>query len=67
MEKKTVKKKVEKKAVKPVKLSLKDKLIETVVFIENSVKEERGKSLNTTSCAKLNKAAFTINTIIKTL
>ena len=45
MEKKTVKKKVEKKAVKPVKLSLKDKLIETVAFIENSVKEERGKSL----------------------
>tara|TARA_R110000751_G_scaffold106353_1_gene202350 strand:+ start:102 stop:305 length:204 start_codon:yes stop_codon:yes gene_type:complete len=67
MEKKTIKKKVEKKAVKPVKLSLKDKLIETVAFIENSVKEERGKSLNTTSCAKLNKAAFTINTIIKTL
>ncbi len=67
MEKKTVKKKVEKKAVKPVKLSLKDKLIETVAFIENSVKEERGINLNTSACAKLNKAAFTINTIIKNL
>ena len=67
MEKKTVKKKVEKKAVKPVKLSLKDKLIETVAFIEKSVKEERGITLNTSACAKLNKAAFTINTIIKNL
>jgi hypothetical protein len=67
MEKKTVKKKVEKKAVKPVKLSLKDKLIETVAFIEKSVKEERGINLNTSACAKLNKAAFTINTIIKNL
>ena len=67
MENKTVKKKVEKKAVKPVKLSLKDKLIETVAFIEKSVKEERGINLNTSACAKLNKAAFTINTIIKNL
>ena len=67
MEKKTVKKKVEKKAVKPVKLSLKDKLIETVAFIEKSVKEERGINLNTSACAKLNKAAFTINTIIKNI
>jgi len=67
MEKKTVKKKVEKKAVKPVKVSLKDKLTETVNFIEKAVKEERGINLNTSACAKLNKAAFTINTIIKNL
>ena len=44
-----------------------DKLIETVNFIEKSVKEERGINLNTSACAKLNKAAFTINTIIKNL
>jgi len=64
MEKKKVIKKVVKKEVK---LSVKDRLIETVNFIEKSVKDERGKSLNITSCAKLNNAAFTINNIIKTL
>ena len=64
MEKKKVIKKVLKKEVK---LSVKDRLIETVNFIEKAVKDERGKTLNTSSCAKLNKAAFTINTIIKNL
>ena len=64
MEKKKVIKKVVKKEVK---VSLKDKLTETVNFIEKAVKDERGKTLNTSSCAKLNKAAFTINTIIKNL
>jgi len=67
MEKKKTVKKAVKKVEKPVKVSLKDKLTETVNFIEKAVKEERGINLNTSACAKLNKAAFTINTIIKNL
>jgi hypothetical protein len=67
VEKKEFKKKVEKKVAKPIKLSLKDELIKMVSLIDKSVKDERGKTLNTTSCAKLNKASFMINTIIKTL
>tara|TARA_R100000541_G_scaffold17804_1_gene27653 strand:- start:147 stop:350 length:204 start_codon:yes stop_codon:yes gene_type:complete len=67
MEKKKAVKKAVKKVEKPVKVSLKDKLTETVNFIEKAVKEERGINLNTSACAKLNKAAFTINTIIKNL
>jgi hypothetical protein len=37
------------------------------VFIEKSVKEERGKSLNTSSCSRLNKIKMDLNLIIRTL
>jgi len=59
------KKKVAKK--KPVKVELKDKLIEMANFIEKSVKEERGKQLNTSSCSRLNKIKMDLNMIIRTL
>jgi len=59
------KKKAPKK--KPVKVELKDKLIEMAGFIEKSVKEERGKQLNTSSCSRLNKIKMDLNMIIRTL
>lgn len=59
------KKKVVKK--KPVKVELKDKLIEMAGFIEKSIKEERGKQLNTSSCSRLNKIKMDLNMIIRTL
>jgi hypothetical protein len=59
------KKKASKK--KPVKVELKDKLIEMAAFIEKSVKEERGKQLNTSSCSRLNKIKMDLNMIIRTL
>ncbi len=70
MEKK-VKKAVKAKKVeqKEIKLSLSDKLTEIAEFIDKTVKEERGKQLNTSSCAKLNKIKqdliFTARNIIK--
>tara|TARA_Y100000004_G_scaffold131188_1_gene148008 strand:+ start:373 stop:591 length:219 start_codon:yes stop_codon:yes gene_type:complete len=58
MEKKEVKAKkpVAKKTVKKaVKVELKDKLTEIAEFIDKTIKEERGKQLNTSSCARLGK------------
>tara|TARA_R100001198_G_C5203513_1_gene191634 strand:+ start:124 stop:336 length:213 start_codon:yes stop_codon:yes gene_type:complete len=70
MEKKVKKPvKVKKVEQKEIKLSLSDKLTEIAEFIDKTVKEERGKQLNTSSCAKLNKIKqdliFTARNIIK--
>jgi hypothetical protein len=70
MEKKVKKPvKVKKVEQKEVKLSLSQKLTEIAEFIDKTVKEERGKQLNTSSCAKLNKIKqdliFTARNIIK--
>jgi len=59
MEKKTTKKAtkpaVKKEVKKPIKVELNDKLLEMASFIEKAVKDERGKQLNTSACARLNK------------
>ncbi|MBC8398718.1 MAG: hypothetical protein H8E16_16670 [Flavobacteriales bacterium] len=70
MEKKVKKPvKVKKVEQKEIKLSLSEKLTEIAEFIDKTVKEERGKQLNTSSCAKLNKIKqdliFTARNIIK--
>jgi hypothetical protein len=70
MEKKVKKPvKVKKVEQKEIKLSLSEKLTEIADFIDKTVKEERGKQLNTSSCAKLNKIKqdliFTARNIIK--
>ena len=70
MEKKVKKPvKVKKVEQKELKLSLSEKLTEIAEFIDETVKQERGKQLNTSSCAKLNKIKqdliFTARNIIK--
>lgn len=55
------------KKKKPVKIALKDELISVCETIEKSIKEERGKQLNTSSCARLNKIKMDLNMIIRTL
>jgi ferritin-like metal-binding protein YciE len=69
-EKKKAPKKVAKKVEKKeVKLDLSDKLLEIADFINKTVLEERGKKLNTSACAKLNKVKqdliFTARNIAK--
>ena len=67
-EKKTTAKKPQtKKTKKPVKVELKDRLLEMAEFVDKSVKEERGKQLNTTSCARLNKIKMELLNIVRTL
>jgi len=65
----TAKKPQVKKAKKPVKVELSDKLIEIAAFIEATVKEQRGKELSTSACARLNKVkqdlAFVAKNIIR--
>lgn len=53
--KKTTAKKptVKKEVKKPVKVELSERLLEISEYIENVIKEERGKQLNTSACARL--------------
>lgn len=52
---------------KEPKLTVKEELIKTAKLIKKTVKDERGKSLNTSSCARLNKIEMDLQAIIRTL
>ncbi len=50
----TVKKQQVKEEVKkPVKVELNERLLEIAEYIEKVIKEQRGKQLNTSACARL--------------
>lgn len=63
------KKTTRKKATKPksVKLTIKETISKTVEDMKAAVKEGRGKELNTSSCARINKAIIELNHILRTL
>lgn len=70
MEKKTeIKKPVAKKpkAKKPVKVELNEKLLEISNYIEQVIKEERGKQLNTSACARLGKVKADLRFIARNI
>ena len=69
MEKKptTAKKPQTKKAKKPIKVSLKEEFIAMAEKLDKVVKEERGKELNTSACAMLNKIKMDLNNIVRKL
>jgi hypothetical protein len=61
------KKKTVKKAKKPVKLTIKEEMVQFIGMIEKFVKDERGKSLNTSSCARFNRAVIDLKQIVRNL
>jgi hypothetical protein len=68
MEEKEVKKVVKRpKAKKSPKVDLSEKFIDIIQLIEKTVKEERGRSLNTSSCARLNRAKADLKVIVRNL
>lgn len=66
IEQEAPKKKTRKPKKKEVKLELKEEFVKIVELIENTVKERRSE-LNTSTCARLNRAKIDLQSIIRTL
>jgi len=67
VEQEAPKKRKPKAKKKEPKVELKDKFIELIEFVDATVKENRGKTLNTSTCARLNRIKIDLQSIVRTI
>ena len=67
VEQEAPKKRKPKAKKKEPKVELKERLLDIIDFVDSTVKENRGKSLNTSTCARLNRIKIDLQSIIRTI